>query len=186
MTWVNQPRHWRWDGADLFVRTEFGTDFWHSPGLGRIHDSGHAFLAREQGDLAFEATVRGALTAEGDQMGLMLRLSNRHWVTLAVQVAHGTVVTATNTRDASDRSLHPLPGAGARLVRLRLERVGGAVSLKVAADGDTLRLVRMVPFPADAPVGIGPMCASPRWGGLEAHFVRCELEAAAPDWLWLG
>ncbi len=197
MTWVNQPRQWRGNGADLHVRTEAGSDFWRATSTGEDHDSGHAFLAREKGDLAAEVTVLADLAAPHDQAGLMLRASGWTWVKFAVQLVDGApYATATATRDASDWSLHPLPGGGSAPVRLRIERTGNAAFLRCAAEADLDReapgrpgpwhLLRVVPFPAAAPVGIGPMCASPNRAGLDVTFVRCEIETQGPNWVWLG
>lgn len=197
MTWVNQPRQWRGSGRDLHVRTEEGSDFWRMTGNGEDHDSGHAFLAREKGDLVAEVTVRADLAAAHDQAGLMLRVSGWAWVKFAVQLVRGSpYATATATRDGSDWSVHPLPGGGSSPVRLRMERTGNAVSLHCAAEADLERqaaghpepwhLLRVVPFPAAMPVGIGPMCASPRRAGLEVMFTGCEIQTAGPSWLWLG
>lgn len=185
MTWLNPPRHWRWDGADLHVRSEVGSDFWRAPDQRLSRDSGHAFLAREKGDLAIEATVRCILSADLDHAGVMLRLSGGMWVRLAVQLVRGVIqTTATVTRDTSDWSVHPLPGRGDRAVRLRIERTGDTVSFRAGVPGSALRLLRVVPFPGKTPVGIGPVCASPQWGGLEASFLACKIEAAPPDWTW--
>lgn len=203
MTWVNQPRQWRSDGADLHVTTDEGSDFWRGTVSGVDQDSGHAFLAREKGDVAAEATVYADLSAPLDQAGLMIRLSGWYWVKFAVQAVRGAAyMAATSTRDGSDWSIHPLPGGGTSPVRLRLERTGGAVFLRCAvaselADApgrrgiyagtglpDPWHLLRIVPFPGAVPVGIGPMCSSPMRGGLDVSFTACTLQTAGRNWVW--
>lgn len=187
MTWVNQPRRWRRDGSDLGVRTEAFSEFWRTTGVGYDRDSGHAFLAREQGDLAAEATVRAGYEADQDEAGLMIRLNERVWVSAGVRLAAGELVAAVvSTRDTSDLSVCPLPGAAVTsTVRVRLERVGNAVRSLFAVADEPFTVHRLSHFPPGVPVGLGPMCCSPRREGLEVEFAGCEITVGRPSWAWL-
>lgn len=187
MTWVNQPRHWRRDGRDLAVRTEPFSEFWRTTALGYERDSGHAFLAREQGDVVAEVSVRAAWSQDQDEAGLMVRLNDRLWASASVRLMDGKLVAAVvSTRDASDLSVCPLPGAALDdPVRVRLERVGNAVRAMFSVEGEQFQVHRLAHFPAGIPVGIGPMCCSPRHGGLDVDFTACEIGAGRPSWAWL-
>jgi regulation of enolase protein 1 (concanavalin A-like superfamily) len=188
MTWVNQPRQWYRDGRDLRVHTEPFSDFWRTTALGYDHDSGHAFLAREQGDLAAEATVRADFLAAHDEAGLMIRLDARHWIKVGLQlVGESLAAVVVSTRDTSDMSgtaLPDLPLDGS--VRFRLEREGNAVRVLARPDRAPWQQLRLAHFPAGVPVGVGPMACSPHRGGLEAHFTDCDIETGRPSWAWPG
>lgn len=189
MTWVNQPRQWHRDGRDLAVRTEAYSDFWRTTALGYERDSGHAFLAREQGDLVLEVTVSADFAAEHDEAGLMVRLNERIWVKAGLRLMGQELLAAVvATRDTSDLSLTPMPGVTGRdAVRFRLEREGNALRIFCGWAGEPARLLRLAHFPAGSPVGVGPMCCSPHRGGLEVRFTECELDTGRPGgWAWLG
>jgi uncharacterized protein len=188
MTWVNQPRRWRWDGSDLFVRTDHGSDFWRTTVTGTDHDTGHAFLAREKGDLVAEVSVTADFEEQHDQVGLMIRLSYAWWLKAALQLVDGELVASVvNTRDASDWSATAVPELKkGEPLRLRLARTGNAVDVRCAADDGPWRRLRVAHIPPAVPVGIGPMCASPRRAGLEARFLDCVISTSGPRWDWPG
>jgi len=186
MTWVNQPRHWRWDGPDLYVRTEHGSDFWRVTAHGYSHDTGHAFLAHEQGDLGVEVTVTADYAEQHDQAGLMVRLGPAMWLKAGVQMVDGALVASTvNTRDVSDWSVLPVPGLEVGdPVRLRVARVGDTVRVDCAVADGPWHLMRLAHFPAELPTWLGPMCSSPRRSGLEVHFADCRIDVGRPSWAW--
>lgn len=189
MTWVNQPRRWRWEGSDLFVRTEHGSDFWRTTAIGEDRDTGHAFLAREKGDLEIEVSVSADYEEQHDQAGVMIRLSYAWWLKAGVQLVDGELVASVvNTRDASDWSTLPLPEAtdGSVPIRFRLTRTGNTLDVRCAADDGPWHRLRVAHFPPGVPVGIGPMCASPRRTGLEVHFEDCVVRTGGPRWDWPG
>lgn len=186
MTWVNQPRQWRWDGPDLYVRTEHASDFWRVTAHGYTHDSGHAFLAREQGDIAVEVTVQADYAEQHDQAGLMVRLHHAMWLKAGIQLVNGALVASTvNTRDVSDWSVLPMPGLEAGdPVRLRATRTGDTLRVMCAAVDEPWRLMRLAHFPSSVPTWLGPMCASPRRSSLDVHFSDCRVETGGPGWDW--
>lgn len=188
MTWVNQPRRWRWDGSDLFVRTDHGTDFWRTTGTGEDMDTGHAFLAREKGDLVAEVSVTADFEEQHDQAGLMIRLGYSWWLKVALQLVDGELVASVvNTRDASDWSATPLPELRpGEPLRLRITRLGNALDVRCAVDDGAWHRLRVAHFPPSVPVGVGPMCASPRRAGLEVHFQDCSIATSGPRWDWPG
>ena len=186
MTWVNQPRQWHRDGPHLRLRTEAHSDFWRTTALGYDHDSGHAFLAREQGDLAFEATVRGDFLVSHDEVGVMARLSDRLWVKAGLQlIGDSLCAVVVSTRDTSDASSTPLPSLPLDgSVRFRLEREGNAVRVRCRPDGGVWHELRLTYFPAGVPIGVGPMACSPDRGGLDARFTDCDIQMGPPAWSW--
>lgn len=186
MTWVNQPRRWRWDGSDLFVRTEHASDFWRTTASGEDRDTGHAFLARERGDLTIDVTVSADYQQQHDQAGVMVRLSHAWWLKAGVQLVDDVLVASVvNTRDASDWSTVPLPGVAAGTpVTVRVARVGNALDVRCAADGGPWQALRLAHFPPEIPVGIGPMCSSPGRAGLQVHFAACSIQVAGGERTW--
>jgi regulation of enolase protein 1 (concanavalin A-like superfamily) len=187
MTWVNQPRQWSRDGPDLSVRTEAYSDFWRTTGVGYDRDSGHAFLAREQGDLTAQVSVGADFSEQHDEAGLMIRLNERTWIKAGVQlVGDALVAVVVSTRDTSDLSITPLPGlTEGQPVQLRLEREGNAVRVLCSPSGQSPQLLRLAAFPPGVPLGVGPMCCSPRRGGLDVRFTACSIETRRPSWAWL-
>ena len=132
------------------------------------------------GDFGAEVAFRGEYRELYDQAGLMLRLDERNWIKAGVEFVGGRrMLSVVVTRDFSDWSTTPCPVEDAWL-RLRLTRIGTAVHVHWAADGERpeFRMLRLAYFPT-GPAAVGPMACSPQRAGFVASFRGFTLGAPA-------
>jgi regulation of enolase protein 1 (concanavalin A-like superfamily) len=107
-----------------------------------------------------------------DQAGLMLRVSELHWIKAGIEFVGGRrTLSVVVTRERSDWSTvqafeAPDP------VRLRLSRHGTAVRVEWSPAGaERYAMLRLAYLPTgEAPSLVGPMCCSPERAGFEARF----------------
>mgnify|MGYP001217503260 CR=1 FL=1 len=170
--WLNEPPSWNSGPDALELTTAHGTDFWRHTFYGFVRDSGHAFLAPVSGDFTVSAVVTGAYKHLYDQAGLMLRLDEKNWIKTGIEYTDGLMhFSVVVTRDVSDWSVIPLPGATQDdELRVRLTRHDDAVRIQYAIGTATgWQMARLAPFSAaDAQVGV--MACSPERAGFTARF----------------
>lgn len=171
MAWLNPPpRHVFGDGT-LHVRTGKETDFWRETFYGFRRDNGHFLYRPVAGDFSAEVTVKGEYKALYDQAGLMLRLSETHWIKAGIEYTDGLAYfSVVVTNDTSDWSLVSIP-TDPDGVRIRLTRHAEAIRVQYleAADG-RWKPVRLAHFPVSRSVNVGMMCCSPQREGFEVMF----------------
>ncbi|MBZ9861201.1 DUF1349 domain-containing protein [Mesorhizobium sp. CA12] len=171
MTWLNPPPHHTVEDGTLTVRTGKHTDFWRETFYGFWRDNGHFLYRSVEGDFSAEVTVRGDYKVLYDQAGLMLRLSETHWIKAGIEYTDGLAYfSVVVTNDTSDWSLVAI-AAGKDGVRIRLTRHAEAIRIQYldASDGHW-KPVRLAYFPISKSVDVGMMCCSPQREGFEATF----------------
>jgi len=171
MTWLNPPPHHTVGDGTLTVRTGKDTDFWRETFYGFWRDNGHFLYRAVEGDFSAEVTVKGDYTVLYDQAGLMLRLSETHWVKAGIEYTDGLAYfSVVVTNDTSDWSLVAI-AAGKDGVRIRLTRHAEAIRIQYldASDGHW-KPVRLAYLPISKSVDVGMMCCSPQREGFEATF----------------
>jgi regulation of enolase protein 1 (concanavalin A-like superfamily) len=162
MNWLNEPRKWSGDAADLTVAVEPETDFWRVTHYGFTRDSGH-FLDTGALGLRF----RGDFAHQYDQAGLMLRLDAERWIKAGLELDGELWLSVVVTNGVSDWSQQPAPEPDA----------DGYWSIRAVREHDSVQIlcgdlpVRLAPFP-DGPLQSGPMCAAPKGPGFTAHFLN--------------
>ncbi|MDX8458646.1 DUF1349 domain-containing protein [Mesorhizobium humile] len=171
MTWLNPPPHHTVGDGTLTVRTGKDTDFWRETFYGFWRDNGHFLYRPVEGDFSAEVTVKGDYKVLYDQAGLMLRLSETHWIKAGIEYTDGLAYfSVVVTNDTSDWSLVAI-AAGKDGVRIRLTRHAEAIRIQYldASDGQW-KPVRLAYFPISKSVDVGMMCCSPQREGFEATF----------------
>lgn len=169
MAWLNPPAAADLQGGALQVVTAEGTDFWRETFYGFTRHSGHFLWQEIPGDFTAEVVIAGRYEALYDQAGLMLLMSERHWIKCGVEVNDGVPVFSTViTNGKSDWATMPLPFPADR-VRLRLSRHGDAVRVDVARPEGGWLLARLGYLPEGA-AKVGIMACSPERGGFEVVF----------------
>jgi regulation of enolase protein 1 (concanavalin A-like superfamily) len=168
--WINEPRQWSAADDVVTVTADAGTDFWRTTHYGFVHDNGHVYGDRVDGDFDLSVRVRGAYTDQYDQAGAMVRVDEGHWLKTGIEYFDGrirlsTVVTLTY----SSWSVASLP-AGASELSLQLARRGDAVEVHYRVDGGAADLAAIVYLPPGKPAFAGAMCAAPDGGGFETSF----------------
>lgn len=179
LAWFHEPGQWRMEADDLIVTADARTDFWRTTHYGFVRDNGH-FYGREMiGDFVAMVMVRGDYRDQYDQAGLMVRLDATTWLKTGVELVEGTpLASVVVTRDFSDWSVAPLP-SDMRELHIRLIRQGGAMEIRVAADGGAEMMLRLAYLTDEPTVRVGPMCAAPDGDGFEVTFREFTIEAAA-------
>ncbi len=179
MTWLNPPAAMT-EGADgLTVTTGPATDFWRETFYGFTRHSGHHLAHPVSGDFTARVTVTADYQALYDQAGLMLRLSDTHWIKAGIEHTDGQPVFSTVvTNGQSDWATLPL-SFPASPITLRLTRHGSAVRVDVQEPSGLWRMTRLAHLP-DGPAMIGPMACSPERGGFAATFSNYTCGPAIP------
>lgn len=170
-SWGVAPASFAFADDVLEVVTADQTDFWRETFYGFWRDNGH-FLSRPvAGDFSVEVTVQGDYAALYDQAGLMIRLSESHWIKTGIELTDGHMYfSVVVTNDTSDWSLLEVPIAPEG-IRIRLTRHAEAIRVQYFNVTDqSWRPVRLAYFPISASVDVGVMCCSPQRAGFTARF----------------
>ena len=171
LTWLNPPPHHVLGDDTVHVRTGKETDFWRETFYGFWRDNGHFLYRPVEGDFSAEVTVKGDYKVIYDQAGLMLRLSETHWIKAGIEYTDGLAYfSVVVTNDTSDWSLVSIP-RDSNGVRIRLTRHAEAVRIQYldSTDGHW-KPVRLAYFPISRSVDVGMMCCSPQREGFEVTF----------------
>ncbi|MGX5841762.1 DUF1349 domain-containing protein [Mesorhizobium sp. ArgA1] len=171
LTWLNPPPHHAFGDDTVRVRTGKETDFWRETFYGFWRDNGHFLYRPVEGDFSAEVTVQGDYRVLYDQAGLMLRLSETHWIKAGLEYTDGLAYfSVVVTNDTSDWSLLSIPNDPDG-VRIRLTRHAEAIRIQYldATDG-RWKPVRLAYFPVSKSVDVGMMCCSPQREGFEVTF----------------
>src|SRR5580692_3481505 len=176
MTWLNEPRNWKQENEHLSVFADTHTDFWRKTHYGFVRDNGHFYYEKISGNFEVEAEFRGEYQTLYDQAGVMIRLDETTWMKTGIEFVNGVhYVSAVVTRDYSDWSVlpfHSYPGS----LRLRLKRVGGAVTAEYdGGDGGWIMFRTAYLSTADE-LEVGRMAAAPDGPGFEVVFSEYRLK----------
>lgn len=170
-SWTHAPAAVRAEGDDLVVTAVEGSDAWRETSYGFVHADEHALVAPVVGEAALEVTFTAALTAQFDQAGLFLRVSETHWVKAGVEFADGVPQLGVVVTDGmSDWSAAPVPEWAGRRVTVRASRAGDAVTVRARADDEPFRFVRLLPLAPQLAIDAGPYVCAPTRAGLEVRF----------------
>ena len=181
-TWTTPPRAAEEREGMLLVTAEEGSDAWRLTSYGFVHDTEHALLAPLPDDAAMEVEFDIPFEAQFDQAGLFVRVDETRWVKAGIEFADGELnLGAVVTDGMSDWSLAPVPHWRSRRITVRISRQGTALTVRAAADGEPLRLVRVIPFAADLDAAAGPFVCAPSRAGLTVPFTAWRRGAADAD-----
>jgi len=169
--WTNQPAAVVEQEGDLLVTAAESSDAWRITSYGFIHDTEHALLAPFPQDSAMEVEFTAALSQQFDQAGIFVRVGPEHWIKAGVEFADGAAqLGAVVTDRFSDWPLAPVPDWNGGRVRIRISRVGDALTIRAAANGGELQLVRVVPLDPELIAVAGPFTCAPTRAGLTVPF----------------
>ena len=169
MKWLNEPTSWSKENGIIRITSDPNTDFWRLTHCGEIHDNGHFYYKRVNGDFTAEVRLDGDYRDLYDQSGLMLRTDERCWLKCGVEYVEETWhVSAVVTRDWSDWSMIALPGTDP--VSIRIKRTGAACEIYYATGGSTFTMYRHAFLTETPSLDVGLMSASPTGKGFTAQF----------------
>jgi regulation of enolase protein 1 (concanavalin A-like superfamily) len=171
LTWLNEPMYFEYRGKDLFVRTSKETDFWRGTFYGFWRDNGHFLYKSVTGDFSAEVTICGDFKELYDQAGLMVRLSESHWIKAGLEYTddalHFSVVANNDNSDWSQMRV----GSDNGLMRLRLSRHAEAIRVQYLDQNDNhWKTARLSYLPKTDSIDVGVMCCSPKREGFEVTF----------------
>jgi len=171
LTWLNDPPFADDRGDELVVRTGRETDFWRGTYYGFWRDTGHFFHKSVAGDFSAEVTISGDFRELYDQAGLMIRLSESHWIKAGIEYTDGamhfSVVVTNDNSDWSQMRVRADNGT----IRIRMTRHAEAIRVQYL-DQETGRWTsaRLACFPKSERVSVGVMCCSPTREAFEVTF----------------
>lgn len=178
--WTNAPASAIVSDGDLLVTAVEGSDAWRLTSYGFVHASEHALVTAFPNESAMEVEFGAEFSAQFDQAGLFVRVSDEHWVKASVEYADGRPqVGAVVTQGRSDWSLAPVPGWLNQRILVRVSRSGDALTIRAGIAGEELQLVRVVPLDPAAVAEAGPFACAPSRAGLVVPFHRWS--ATSPD-----
>ncbi|MGL5008990.1 MAG: DUF1349 domain-containing protein [Paracoccaceae bacterium] len=179
MTWLNPPPACEVGPDTVTLTTGPNTDFWRETHYGFIRHSGHHLAHPVTGDFTARVTVTADYQALYDQAGLMLRLSDTHWIKAGIEHTDGAPVFSTVvTNQYSDWATLPLSFPASPLT-LRLTRHDSAIRVDLQEPSGHWRMARLAYLPP-GPAFIGPMACSPERAGFTASFTAYTCGPAIP------
>jgi hypothetical protein len=173
----------REQGETLLVEAAKGSDFWQKTLYGFERASGHALLAPWDEQRAMEVSFDlSGFDELYDQAGLMLWVSQHHWIKAGVEVNDGVLhVGAVVTDRYSDWSLAPVAEWNGRVVTIRASRSKDAVIVRAAASGEPFRTIRVARFEPGPLAQAGPFVCAPQRAGFVVSFRRWALTEPDAD-----
>lgn len=177
--WTTPPAAIEEDGGDLLVTAVESSDAWRSTAYGFVHDTEHALLAPLTDGTAMEVTFTGDFSAEFDQAGVFVRVSDEEWAKAGVEYADGALqLGAVVTHRFSDWSVAPVPEWAGRSLTVRVSRSGDAITVRSRAGEQPFRLVRLAYLDPSAEAEAGPMVCAPSRADLTVRFTSWTLGPA--------
>ena len=170
MHWINEPDQWQQTANSLKMQVTPKTDFWRITHYGFTVDDGPFYYAQMGGEFEAVVKITGQYKTRFDQMGLMIRKDEQTWIKTGIEYVDDHVnLSAVVTHEHSDWNMISLPDNPGS-VWLKAVRRLDAVEISYSLDGQSFAVMRLAYFPANAPVMVGMMAASPDGDGFEALF----------------
>ena len=176
MQWYNEPETWAATDDEVRMSVPADTDFWRLTRTDPVDDDAPFYYREVDGDFTATMNVAGDYGAQYDQVGLMVRESETHWLKCGVEVLDGNQTAgAVITREFSDWSFVPLD-SDPDSTWVRVERTGTTVEVYYSVDGDEFTMIRRGYLSDADSLQVGLMAAAPEGDGFEAVFEEFTVE----------
>lgn len=170
MQWFNEPEKWEIKNNSLSMFVTPKTDYWRISHYGFTVDDGPFYYGNYGGEFEAKVKLTGDYKARFDQMGLMVRIDEKHWIKAGVEFVDGNMnISAVVTNEKSDWSVLSL-GKKVPFVWVKAIRRLDAIELFYSLDDKTYTMFRNAPFEDNTTVKIGIMAACPDGEGFNAQF----------------
>jgi len=170
MNWFNEPNKWDIQDNKLKMDVTPQSDYWRITHYGFVVDDGPFYYTSRGGEFEVQVKITGDYKTRFDQMGLMLRIDEKHWIKTGIEYVDGVYNFSTvNTNDFSSWSVIALQGKPSSIWIKALRRID-AVEIYYSLDGKKYIMSNLVYLPQQKPVMVGMMAASPDGDGFEAIF----------------
>ena len=187
MQWFNEPTKWNIQDNKLKMDVTPQSDYWRITHYGFTVDDGPFYYTTRGGEFEVEVKITGDYKTRYDQMGLMLRIDEKHWIKTGIEYVDGVYNFSTvSTNEYSSWSVIALQGKPDYIWIKAIRRID-AVEIFYSLDGKNYVMSNLVYFPEQKPAMIGMMAASPDGDGFEAVFedfkIRHLPDQRRLDWL---
>lgn len=170
MNWLNEPTHWEINDRSLKMKVTPESDYWRKTHYGFTVDDGPFYYANRGGEFEVTLKITGDYKTQYDQMGLMLRIDEAHWIKTGIEYVDGVYNFSTVVTDIhSNWSVVQLKEKP-KSIWIKAIRITDAVEIFYALDGVNYMMSNVVYLLENKPVMVGMMAASPDGDGFDALF----------------
>lgn len=170
MNWLNEPSSWEEKDGNLKMKVTPESDYWRKTHYGFTVDDGPFYYTTRGGEFEVSMKISGDYKTRFDQMGLMLRIDEEHWVKTGIEYLDGIYNFSTVVTDIhSNWSIVELTGRP-KSIWIKAIRKIDAVEIFYSLDGVTYKMSNVVYLADNKPVMVGMMAASPDGNGFDALF----------------
>lgn len=181
MQWFNAPEKWSVNGNTLKMDVTPQTDYWRKTHYGFTVDDGPFMYELRGGEFEVSVKITGAYKTRFDQMGLMLRIDEKHWIKTGIEYVDGDYnFSAVVTNEHSSWNYVALEGKP-KSIWIKAVRRQDAVEIFYSLDGEKYTLSNLAYLPDHKPVMVGMMAASPDGDGFEATFDDFKIKHLADE-----
>ena len=170
MNWLNEPSSWKVKDGNLKMNVTPESDFWRKTHYGFTVDDGPFYYTTRGGEFEVSVKISGSYKTRFDQMGLMLRIDEEHWIKTGIEYVDGVYNFSTVVTDVySNWSVIELNGKPESIWIKAVRRID-AVEIFYSLDGVKYKMSNVAYLSDKKPVMVGMMAASPDGDGFDALF----------------
>ena len=170
MNWLNEPSSWKVKDGNLKMNVTPKSDFWRKTHYGFTVDDGPFYYTTRGGEFEVSVKISGSYKTRFDQMGLMLRIDEEHWIKTGIEYVDGVYNFSTVVTDVySNWSVIELNGKP-ESIWIKVVRRIDAVEIFYSLDGVKYKMSNVAYLSDKKPVMVGMMAASPDGDGFDALF----------------
>ena len=170
MSWLNEPKDWQIDGKNLSFDVTPKTDYWRITHYGFTVDDGPFLYSNQGGEFEVNVKIVGAYKTRFDQMGLMFRIDEEHWIKTGIEYVDGNYNFSTvSTNMHSSWNVIKLSGK-VDAVWIKAVRKVDAIEISYSLNGTDFIMSGLNYFPPNSVAKVGMMAASPDGDGFRAKF----------------
>jgi len=170
MNWLNEPSTWEVKDGNLKIKVTPESDYWRKTHYGFTVDDGPFFYTTRGGEFEVSVKISGDYKTRFDQMGLMLRIDEEHWIKTGIEYVDEVYNFSTVVTDVhSNWSVIELSGKP-ESIWIKAVRKIDAVEIFYSLDGIKYSMSNMAYLSDNKPVMVGMMAASPDGDGFDALF----------------
>lgn len=187
MAWFNEPAKWSIENERLQMDVTPQSDYWRYTRHGFVVDDAPFYYSERGGEFEVVVKITGEYRSRFDQMGLMLRVDEKHWLKTGIEYVNGVMnFSAVITNENSNWNIIPIPG-NPKSIWIKAIREKNAVEISYSLNGEDFTVSNEVYLPNHKPVKVGMMAASPDGNGFNAVFEEFRIthhpDKIRLDWL---
>jgi regulation of enolase protein 1 (concanavalin A-like superfamily) len=187
MNWLNEPSSWEVEDGNLKMQVTPQSDYWRITHYGFTVDDGPFYYTTRGGEFEVSVKITGHYKTRFDQMGLMLRIDEEHWIKTGIEYADGVYNFSTVVTDVhSSWSVVELDEKPESVWIKAIRRID-AVEIFYSFDGINYKMSNVAYLSDNKPVMVGMMAASPDGDGFDALFEEFSVkhlpDTRRIDWL---